>query len=482
MISDIIKRLLQVDSKRKIIVFTTNKVCEHTYLRSILERSSFTIYDYKNVEAFRVIYEEQLKHETKKIAVIVSTDIYVPYDIRQAFFEVEISASTLFPNLNADTVMDYMHDWDIISFAAQLSYTDYSLAKQTEQFIFDTVISPENIEQFCQAALCMLETACKDANTYQNWIEIALRKSSLEYYAAMSGISIDLSFLDEAFKAFINDGYSRLSTEVNSTTPVIITRALSMISAEGNDKNALIVMDGMSLFDFKAIQRHFTEIDYCLNCSFALIPTTTPISRQSLLSGKFPRELERPFILTDEEKEFKIKADSMGYLPAQVEFLRGYDAEAGPLTKFVAVIINEIDEIVHGQRQGRIGMYNDMDLLGKSGKLQALISRFVTQGFTVYITSDHGNTLCTGVGGFRSGVEVQSRSKRMAVLKDFAEANALLTENTTKYQGFYLDKGYKYFICNDGVSFDHKGEVVMTHGGMSIDEVIVPFIKIRGSK
>ena len=482
MLAETMKRLLQVDRERKIIVFSTSEIYEHIHLRSLLESESFTIYDYQNVEAFRIIYEEQLKHDTKKIAVIVSTDIYVPYDIRRAFFEVEISASTLFPNLNADTVMDYMHDWDIISFAVRLSYTDYSQAKQTEQFIFDTVFSPENIEQFCQAASCILQIACKNVSTYQNWIEIALLKSSIEYYAAMSRISIDLSFLDEAFKAFINDGYGRLSTEVNSTAPAIITRALSMISAEGNDKNALIVMDGMSLFDFKAIQRHFTELDYCLNCSFALIPTTTPISRQSLLSGKFPRELERPFILTDEEKEFRNKADSMGYLPAQIEFLRGYDAEAGPLSKFIVVIINEIDEIVHGQRQGRIGMYNDMDLLGKSGKLQTLISRFVTQGFTVYITSDHGNTLCTGAGGFRSGVEVQSRSKRMAVLKDFAEANILLTENTIEYQGFYLDKGYKYFICNDGVSFDNKGEVVMTHGGMSIDEVVVPFIKIRGLK
>ena len=298
----------------------------------------------------------------------------------------------------------------------------------------------------------------------------------------MRRVNVDLSFANKAFIDFINDGYGRLSTEVNNTTPVIITRTLSTISAAGNEKNALIVMDGMSLFDFKAIQRHFTEIDHNLYCSFAIIPTTTSISRQSLLSGKFPRELERPFILTDEEKEFKAKADSMGFSTSQVEFLRGYDAEAGPLSKLVVVIINEIDEIIHGQRQGKVGMYNDMDLLGKSGKLQSLICKLIAQGFSVYITSDHGNTLCTGVGGFRSGVEVQSRSKRMAVLKDFAEANSLIAENTTEYQGFYLDKEYKYFTCNEGVSFDNKGDIVMTHGGMSIDEVIVPFIKIRGLK
>jgi len=38
---------------------------------------------------------------------------------------------------------------------------------------------------------------------------------------------------------------------------------------------------------------------------------------------------------------------------------------------------------------------------------------------------------------------------------------------------------YKYYVCESGVSFDNKNEEVMTHGGISIDEVIVPFIKVK---
>jgi hypothetical protein len=47
------------------------------------------------------------------------------------------------------------------------------------------------------------------------------------------------------------------------------------------------------------------------------------------------------------------------------------------------------------------------------------------------------------------------------------------------YPGYYLDKDYKYYVCESGVSFDNKNEEVMTHGGISIDEVIVPFIKVK---
>ena len=42
-----------------------------------------------------------------------------------------------------------------------------------------------------------------------------------------------------------------------------------------------------------------------------------------------------------------------------------------------------------------------------------------------------------------------------------------------------MNKAFDYLICDVGDSFDAKGEEVMTHGGITIDEVIVPFIKIK---
>jgi hypothetical protein len=68
---------------------------------------------------------------------------------------------------------------------------------------------------------------------------------------------------------------------------------------------------------------------------------------------------------------------------------------------------------------------------------------------------------------------------RMTVLKDFAEANDLLAQNASEYPGYYMDQNYRYYVCNPGVSFDNRGESVMTHGGISLDEVIVPFIRIK---
>ena len=225
------------------------------------------------------------------------------------------------------------------------------------------------------------------------------------------------------------------------------------------------------------------SISYELNGSYAMIPTTTAISRQCLLSGKYPRELENPFSLSREEKQFHEAAQNFGYLPKQVLYTRGYSTEFSYQTRFAAIIVNDIDDMVHGQMQGRLGMFNDIELFAKSNKFQNLISDLHTKGFEVYITSDHGNRVCKGVGTLRNtGVEVETKSKRMVILKDFAEENELISKHTTTYEGYYLDKSYKYLICDPDDSYDVAGDEVVTHGGSTIDEVIVPFIKIKAVK
>ena len=59
-------------------------------------------------------------------------------------------------------------------------------------------------------------------------------------------------------------------------------------------------------------------------------------------------------------------------------------------------------------------------------------------------------------------------------VRDYGEIPGLI-----EYPKYYLDKQFDYLICGIGGSFDAKGEEVMNHGGITIDEVIVPFIKIK---
>lgn len=76
-------------------------------------------------------------------------------------------------------------------------------------------------------------------------------------------------------------------------------------------------------------------------------------------------------------------------------------------------------------------------------------------------------------------METETRSKRMTILKDFAEAGEELRHRTFPYPGYYLDKKYQYLICRGNDSFDGSGTRVMTHGGISLEEVVVPFVEVR---
>ena len=313
--------------------------------------------------------------------------------------------------------------------------------------------------------------------TSDAWIQIAKAKAKILFYASMKDLLLDLTFIDNAFELFVQNDYKNLSTRVNLNVPTILPNALELISG---GKVALIVMDGMSLFDFEIVSRYMHDIRYEFYGSYAMIPTTTAISRQCLLSGKYPRELENPFSLSKEEKQFHEATRRLGYLSNQILYTRGYSIDLRHQTRFVVIVNNDIDDIVHGQRQGRFGMFNDVELFAKSNKLQNLIRELHLKGFKVYITSDHGNRVCTGVGALRNtGVEVETKSKRMIVLKDFAEVNDLMLKYTTIYDGYYLDKSYKYLLCDPNVSYDVAGEEVVTHGGSTIDEVIIPFIEIK---
>ncbi|WP_010252936.1 PglZ domain-containing protein [Treponema primitia] len=452
-----------------------SKYCDYLV---ILESLGYNIVEYKNVEMFRIEYENIIKNSENKYAIIINNNIYVPYDIIKNCEIITLSLKLIFPYLNNAYLEKYKHDLDLISFAYKECYSDLSDEKETEKFITNIVFSDEMIYQYIiEILIKKLYEICQNAPSYFEWLKAGQIKAKIDYYGSKINTIIDTDFLLDPFYNYIMTGYGKLSLESNNAFPVILSKVLPFIA---KNKFALIVMDGMSLFDFEILSRYFVEIQYEYFNSFALIPTMTSISRQCLLSGKYPIKLSEPFNLSKEEKEFIQAMSELGYKQNTIQYSRGYNPEVSPLTKALCIIINDIDDIVHGQQQGRQGMLREIDLLGKKGKLQSLIKELFENGFSVYITSDHGNTPCTGIGAMRGlGIEVETKSKRMLVLKDFAKLNKTVQENTIEYPGYYLDKKYKYLICKDGISFDNIDDEVMTHGGISIDEVIVPFIKIR---
>lgn len=469
--------------KHVLLVDTDSLEAKSDYLAYFREQG-FQVIRYENDLLYRVNYEQQVKENIEKFVMLAVPGIYIPYDVLKSFRKTEISVRRLFPKLNPRAVLEEtVLDYNLLTFGYRKNFSDLSGYQETKEFLKSSLQDRSIVREYIKVLCDELEELVKRAKTYQEWFAAARTKADIHVLSEQYGVPADIDDLSQPFVDYVLSDFGKLSAEINADIPILVSREMEYM-ADHSKKFVIIVMDGMSLFDWRIISRSFGSIHYQEEYAMAMIPTITSVSRQCLLSNKFPIELENPWSQSKEKKEFVNCAKRLGYSDAQIGYERGYEAEFGAAVNCAAIIVNDVDDMVHGQLQGRVGMYNDIEVLRKQHKLADTVRRMLSQGFDVYISADHGNTFCVGMGKWvKTGVETETKSHRMIVLKDFADKTGLYEkygkENLIEFPGYYLDKQYKYLICGIGKSFDAKGEEVMAHGGITLDEVVVPFIKIK---
>ena len=446
------------------------------------------IYEYTDVEKFRYIYETKIKKSNDKYIIIVPKEIYIPYDILNSFTLVDLTYDRLFPKLNGFILKNTSGlDFDLLAISYENLYEDLLSESQTKEFINKIMYNKANVEEYLNELEYRINDTMQENVDYNSWFLISSKKAIIRNLKLMSNYECNYNDFDrcvsENFKNFILDKYNGLSGRSTVNSPILLNKVMDFILMK-KEKFALIVMDGMSVADWTIISHEFSNIEYYTDYSFALIPILTSISRQSLFSGKLPIEIDNPFNLAKEKSLFMEKCMEYAYKKEQIKYHRGYDIDLSINDKCVGSVINDIDDLVHNQLQGYNGMFRDVEYIAKSQQLQILIKKLYASGFKIYLTSDHGNAVANGSGKVRgAGIEVETKSQRVVIYKDFASVEDVKDHfNVIEYPGYYLPKDNKHLICEDGEAFAQKGEEIVSHGGISIEEVIVPFITIKGVK
>lgn len=484
MFFDYLNEICGFGSYDRIIVLDFQKIVEDHYLSMIAGKFGYKLIYYNDVEEFRYLYETEIKKNQERYLIVLRFSIYLPYDIRCSFYCKSINYKELFPKLNAYALNNSnIFDLNLLYFAHGNLYRTISSELETRQFLVEDIFGIENVKEYSEYLISEIEDSL-DKNDYSTWCKIALLYSRLEYikYKCNLKDNKELEYtIQNKFKDFIFCKYSMLSGYSAYNGPVLLNKGLDYIFMNSK-KPALIIMDGMSILDWLIMSEDLEGVSYKCNLTYAIIPTITSISRQSLLSGKLPVEMIKPFSLIYEKNMFIEKCIESGYKEEEIKYYRGYDFEIDYLDKCISVVINDIDDLVHNQKQGNIGMYNDIKLLSRSEKLHQLIRRLYENGFDVYIASDHGHKETMTIGSPKgTGVELETKSKRTMVLKDFADYEGIIDKfDMIEYPSYFLPKDFKYLLCEYDKSFGAKGNISLSHGGISIEEVIVPFVKIEG--
>lgn len=465
----------------KVLIIDMEFLLEKSDIVDVFRAHSFRMIWYKDDLSIRLEHMTEIMNPAEKIVLVARTDQYIPYDIQKKFTKYELKMQDLFPMLNAEAVAELSdEERELLVQVYEKNYSKYPCKQETIYYIDREVRIQSNAKRYAKYLTGILDKKVEKVNSYRDWYEIARKKAAIDVLAAKYNFDVQIREINDKFATFILEEFGMLSGKLDKDSPILVSHAMEYMR-DNSEKFVIIVMDGMSEFDWNILKKSFDGMKYYQNEMFAMIPTTTSISRQCLITNKFPSQLGSPWNLAKEKQEFISCAKNLGYQENQIEYKRGYDSDFDMFVRCGAIIINEIDDLVHGQTQGRIGMYHDIDVLNRQHKLRNLVEKLLKRNFDVYISSDHGNTPCVGQGRLMgTGVEVETKCRRMIVLKDFADKVALSEKrNLQKYPKYYLPKEYDYLLCKEAESFDTKGAEVMSHGGMTLDEVVVPFIKFK---
>jgi hypothetical protein len=356
----------------------------------------------------------------------------------------------------------------------------------------------------------LFDLVAKDLPTtesrYSEWTAFALKwaeisslvhcGNSTEHQTRLKGIG---DALNTTFAGWLANHYSSL-INLPPTSPAMLhhvpRRLARDIKNTDSSRAALIVVDGLALDQWVTIRQLLQKQDANLvmreSATFAWIPTLTSVSRQSIFSGKPPLYFPSSINSTNsEEKLWKQFWEGQGLSRLDVVYKRGLgDGDASSVldsiihpakTKVVGLVVDKVDKIMHGMQLGSAGMHNQIKQWCHAGFLCALVGQLLDYGYDVWMTADHGNIQCDGKGRPAEGVIAETRGERVRVYPtpELRSQVAGAFPFAHEWQPIGLPADYFPLVAGGRDAFVNPGDTIVGHGGIAIEEVIVPLVRFE---
>lgn len=304
--------------------------------------------------------------------------------------------------------------------------------------------------------------------------------------------------VDERFSSWVQLRFAGLHNQP-PVPPVMvhhIPRAMArQIGQPQQEKIALIVVDGLALDQWVVIRDALSEqqsqLKFRENAVFAWIPTITSVSRQALFAGKLPLYFPASINTTAKESSLWVQFWlDQGLSQPQVTYVKGLgdgnieelkEILDHPQLQVAGLVVDKVDKIMHGMELGTAGMHNQIRQWALQGYMTRLIDLLHTLRFRVWLTSDHGNIEAEGCGRPAEGAVADLKGERVRVYPD-KMLRSKVKENfpdAVEWPAIGLPEDYLPLLAPGRSAFIHEGKRTVAHGGVSIEEVVVPFIQIE---
>ena len=401
-----------------------------------------------------------------------------------------------------------------------------TLKKNIHRREIETEVTQNQYQQnFQQIAMQIM-----DCHTWQDWTEVYKRLVhwELQLSATDSSMTEMLQMQKEeaniGFAKFVKKNY--LDWVSGKDAPLMSNRVFKekvfpLLNA--GHKVTLVVMDNFRYDQWRMLAQEIGdqyEIDEDLYCS--ILPTATQYARNAIFSGLMPDQIARMFpdLWVDEDEEEGKNLNEAPLVQTQIERYRRHDtfsyhkvntsAEAdklmqqfGQLKKYDlnVVVFNFIDMLSHARTESRMvrelanseSAYRSITLSWLRHSVIADFFRQLAQtDRKVTITTDHGSIRCTRpvkiVGDrntntnlrYKLGKSLSYNDKDLFVIREPQKAQLPSPNLSTSYvfatgdSFFAYPNNYNYYVSYYRDTFQH--------GGISLEEMMIPIVTMTGKK
>jgi CheY-like chemotaxis protein len=331
---------------------------------------------------------------------------------------------------------------------------------------------------------------------------------------------------DQKFIQFISENYQEWMNAKDRPifSPDIVKQYIKPI-LENDEQAVLIVIDSLRYDQWKSISDllypYFSiNTDVCLS----ILPTATPYSRNAIFSGLFPDGLQRKYperckeMFNDEtsmnrfESEFlKDQINRLGLKNKSVNYFKIITYKDGnklekrikeySSTDLLAIVVNFVDMLGHSRSESDVlkEMVPDESAYRSAVRswmenvwLLNVLKEVSTWNCKVIITSDHGTVrvqkpvkvkgdkfTSSGIR-YKHGKQLSVQSRHGLTIVKPSLYNIEQTDFNTNY---IIAKGDSFFVYpTDYHRFVNKFINSFQHGGISMEEMIVPVAILEGKK
>jgi len=304
--------------------------------------------------------------------------------------------------------------------------------------------------------------------------------------------------VDAGFTAWLFKRYAGL-VNLPPVPPVMLHHIPRFLARQvGEDRNAkiaLIVVDGLAMDQWLVIRSALASrhpgFRFREQAVFAWIPSLTSVSRQAAFAGKAPIFFPNSIQTTDKEPALwaQFWADQ-GFTPTEVVYIKGLgdgglesvsEALSHPKTRVAGLVVDKVDKIMHGMEMGTAGMHNQVRQWVQQPSLNTLLDLLLARGFRVYLTSDHGNIEAQGCGRPAEGAVADLRGERVRIYPDAALRGKVKERfpAALEWGPVGLPEDYIALLAPARQAFVQEKQRTVSHGGISVEEIIVPLIQIE---